>query len=131
MTDEQIPTSEVVEEKVDIHKKLPEVVMGVDRVGVSGLDFPLTVQTADGQLVNVDAVFDMFGSLLKDIKGIDMSRFPETLMLWIEKPLSSINFKDLLLELRKRIKADDVYTSASFKYFIRKCAPVSKLEQIV
>ena len=118
-------------DKIDIHKIPPLHEISVDRVGVSDVDFLLTVETVSKENVIVDARLDMFGSLLKDIKGIDMSRFSEVLMQWTDKPLSSLTLKDLLLHLKKSVKAADVYVSASFRYFMKKQAPVTKLDQLV
>jgi len=120
-----------METKVDIHKLPPDFEHGIDRVGVSGVDFLLTIKTADGKDVQVDATFDMFGSLLKDIKGIDMSRFSEVLMQWTDKPLSHLNFKEILVQLKKVVFSNDVYISSAFKYYMKKVAPVSKKEMML
>jgi GTP cyclohydrolase I len=112
---------------VDIVKcEKPKHPLKLGRVGVSDVDFPLCVEQQDGSSQKVHAQMDMFCSLLHNEKGINMSRYNEALMAWADKPLSGNNFKELLKKLRKRMKSDDVYVSAHFKYFMNKVTPVSK-----
>lgn len=114
----------------DIHRTSPTNEISINRVGISGLDFPLMLKRKDKGVERVSAVFDMYGSLLKERKGIDMSRFPETLMEWVNKPLSGDNFEELLRHLQVSVKADDVFITARFKYFLKKVSPVSKKEML-
>lgn len=113
----------------DIHVDSPETLIGINRVGVSGLDFPINLRRRNGEIITASAVFDMFGSLLKERKGIDMSRFTETLMEWMGKPLSGENFEELLRQLQVKVRADDVFISSKFKYFVEKQSPVTNLKQ--
>jgi len=97
----------------------------LNRVGVGGIHFPLTIKQRGGGTQLVNARIGMFGSLLHRVKGTNMSRFSEVLMEWCHRPLSGTNFKDLLKQLKRSIKSDDVYISASFSYFATKEAPIS------
>jgi len=97
----------------------------LNRVGVGGIHFPLTIKQRGGGTQLVNATIEMFGSLLHRLKGTNMSRFSEVLMEWHHKPLSGTNFKELLKQLKKRLKSDDVYIGAAFPYFVTKAAPIS------
>lgn len=115
----------------DVHRTPPLFRSKVDRVGVEGVDFPLRVKTKDGREVNVDAVFNMFGSLVRERRGIDMSRFTEVLFQNFSRCITIFDFELLLRELKERLGALDVFVSASFKYFIFKSSPVTNLEQVL
>lgn len=105
--------------------------MTLNRVGVTGVKFPLVVKCKDGRDVTVHAVFDMYASLFHTLRGVNMSRFTEVLMNWKDRALSPDTFKDMLTELKYKIQAQDVYVSAEFNYFISKLAPVSKKESLL
>lgn len=114
---------------------LPDVQQGssnhslfIDRVGVSGVDFPLTLRKKDGGEVVVDSVFNIFGSLVKDVKGTNMSRMPETLMEYTDKALSGPDFESLVKKIKQNLESSDAYVSAEFKYYLNKVSPVSKLK---
>jgi len=114
----------------DVQKGIPNHFLSIDRVGVSGVDFPLTLRKKDGGEIVVDSVFNMFGSLVKDIKGTNMSRMPETLMGWIDKPLSGPNFEELVKKLKNKLESVDAYVAAEFKYYLNKLSPVSRLKMV-
>lgn len=97
----------------------------LNRVGVGGIPFPLTIRQRGGGTQLVHATIEMFGSLLHKIKGTNMSRFSEVLMEWHKRPLSGTNFKELLMQLKRSLKSEDVYISAAFPYFANKEAPIS------
>lgn len=115
----------------DVQKGAPKHLLSIDRVGVSGVDFPLTLRKRDGGEVLVDAKFNMFGSLTKDLKGTNMSRFLRNLMEWVDKPLTGNDFKQLLENMKNELESDDAYLSSSFKYYLSKIAPMSKLKMLM
>lgn len=115
----------------DVQKGSPEYLLSIDRVGISGLDFPLTLRKKDGGEVVVDSVFNMFGSLVKDLKGTNMSRMARTLMEWADKPLSGPDFEQLVKKLKENLESEDAYVSADFKYYLNKLAPVSGLKMLM
>lgn len=115
----------------DVQKTVSNHSLFIDRVGVSGVDFPLTLRKKDGGEVVVDSVFNMFGSLVKDIKGTNMSRMPETLMSWSDKSLSGPGFEELVRELKNNLESADAYVSAEFKYYLNKLSPVTKLKMVM
>lgn len=115
----------------DIHKDLPKHAMHINRVGVSGLNFPLLLKRKEGGNDKVPAIFDMYSSLLKEHKGTHMSRFSEVLMEYVSKPLSGNNFRALLEHLQDRLNAEDVYVSAKFPYFMEKFSPATQKKMLM
>jgi GTP cyclohydrolase I len=114
----------------DVQKRAPEYLLAIDRVGVSGVDFPLTLRKKVGGEVIVDSIFNMFGSLIKEKKGVDMSRFVQTLMTWTDIPLSGPNLEKLVKELKENIGSTDAYVSSEFKYYLNRLSPITKLKMV-
>jgi GTP cyclohydrolase I len=100
--------------------------IAIARVGVTRIDFPLTLHTANKELQVVHSTINLYGSLPRTQKGTNMSRFLEVLMEYKGKPLNADNLRAFLQKLIKRIETKDAYAEISFSYFIDKEAPVSK-----
>ena len=117
-----------------LKKTLPDVQsqkikgLHINRVGVDNIHFPLFIKQKQGGVQSTDASFSMYGSLLHNVRGVSMSRFAGTLVHWVNEPLSPTDFKAIACKLQKKVEAEDVYVAASFKYFLKKIAPVSKKE---
>lgn len=122
--------------KEDIHTKAPDVSgIELNRVGVSGVPFPLTVKGKGKQGQQVKATIDMFGSLRHDIKGTNMSRFCEALSVYSRtgRILNGGSFRSLLEDLLMRLNkgesspaSNDVFVKAKFSYKTVRYAPVSR-----
>ena len=66
-------------------------------------------------------------SLPAHFKGTHMSRFIEILCEWGQKNLLGVDIKGCLNEITEKLEAESSELKFSFKYFIDKYAPVSKL----
>jgi len=113
----------------DVQATRPDVDdIHLNRVGIENVCIPIKIsQKGTKELQHVQATFNMFCGVLKDIKGANLSRFVEELTEnWLDKKMSSTSFRQLLESLRDRLKADDIYVSASFRYFMPKLSPVTK-----
>ncbi len=114
------------------NKPLPDIQnskvnsISISRVGVSRIDFPLTIYRKDGSTQTVYSVINLYGSLPKTQKGTNMSRFLEILVQFRDKPLDSNSFRLMLSKLIEKIETKDTYAEAEFNYFIDKEAPVTK-----
>ncbi|RKY30645.1 MAG: GTP cyclohydrolase I FolE2 [Candidatus Omnitrophota bacterium] len=111
----------------DIQNQLDSRGITINRVGVSGVDFPILIRTKSGQTLPVNAEVDLFTSLEFNRRGTNLSRYIQTLTKWANQELDSINLKKLLIEVRDRAKAKDAYTEINFKYSLSKVTPVTKL----
>jgi len=98
----------------------------IQRVGIDGLHFPLTVNRKDGGTIQTLGNFAMYGSLDKTLKGTNMSRFTEHLLEEMNGSISGRDFPKLLTSLAGRLETQDVYVKAVFDFWMNKTTPVSK-----
>jgi len=126
------------QKSIPVDKGLPDVCkatedrgISLQRVGIRGVDFPLSVMQKAGGQQQVVAKWEMFSGIPHHQRGTHMSRFPETLMDWLGRPLSGHNFKDLVFDFKERLKNTDVYIAADFPYLVMKEAPVTKKATIM
>jgi GTP cyclohydrolase IB len=131
---ESIPMSIPTGEKtamVDVHAVKDRRGISINRVGVENVSFPLIVRQKSGGEQNVHAKLGMYGSLLKDVKGTNMSRFIEELLSNFQtNPISGNNFKGLLTSLQEKLQSDDAYIRAEFNYFVPKMTPATHREHL-
>lgn len=98
--------------------------IAIDKVGIKGLSWPITVwDRADGMQHTV-AEIDASVALPADVKGTHMSRFVEVLNE-VNSELSLKNLPDLLAHMQRRLGADRAQLDATFPYFLQRAAPVS------
>src|SRR5438105_12504816 len=98
----------------------------IDKVGVRGLRFPITVRDKERAVQNTVATIGMFVDLPKEFKGTHMSRFIEVLnahgnVIHVE------NINDILFAMQEKFHAATSHLEIEFPYFMVKQAPVSKL----
>ena len=111
----------------DIHAVKDKRGIEINRVGIDGVAFPLTVTRKEGGEVQTLGNFDMYGSLDGTLKGTNMSRFAELLLdHGATNPLSGHDFPGLLKSLSTRLETPDVYVKATFQFWMNKITPVSK-----
>lgn len=107
----------------------------IQKVGVKDVEIPLRIErkTKDNkpELETVYAKAKMSVSLPSRYKGTHMSRFIEVLNKYQKESLHAIDIEHVLLDMKKKLNAKSAYLKFSFKYFIKKQAPVSKLESLM
>lgn len=96
----------------------------IDRVGVKGILYPITVLDKDMGEQNTTAEINMYVRLPKHYKGTHMSRFVEILNQH-SKRISIQNFSEILEEMKQRLDAESAHMEVRFPYFIKKMAPVT------
>ena len=102
----------------------------IDKVGVRGLRFPITVRDKERTVQNTVATLGMFVDLPKEFKGTHMSRFIEVLnahgnVIHVE------NINDILLAMQEKFHAATSHLEIEFPYFMVKKAPVTRLEGVM
>jgi GTP cyclohydrolase I len=102
----------------------------IDKVGVRGLRFPITVRDKQRTVQNTVATIGMFVDLPKEFKGTHMSRFLEVLnahgnIIHVE------NIEDILLALQQKFSAATSHLEIEFPYFMVKHAPVTRGESLM
>ncbi len=99
----------------------------IQKVGINDVDVPLRIQRKSNKTQTVGAKARMSVALPRMYKGTHMSRFVEVLNLYRMKDFSSEDIKCLLTDVKKVLKAESANAKFTFKYFIEKKSPVTKL----
>jgi len=95
----------------------------IDAVGIKGVRYPVTL-SARGKPVPTIAALSLTVGLSASAKGTHMSRFIELLEAQTEA-LDPARFKELVLDMLQRLRAQTGAVEMRFPYFVRKSAPVS------
>ena len=102
----------------------------LDKVGVKGVRYPVTVLDREQGTQHTVATVSLYVSLPHQFKGTHMSRFVEVFNNHYQE-LQMPTFLSMLQEIREALEAEKAYAEVSFPYFIRKRAPISKLESMM
>ncbi len=98
--------------------------MAIDRVGVKGIKYPITVLDRANKIQHTTADINMFVDLPHEYKGTHMSRFIEMLHVFRNK-VSLKSLSMILEEMKKQLDAKSAHIEIRFPYFIEKKAPVT------
>ena len=109
----------------DIQKQKDKRGVHLDRVGITKISLPLLIPGTTNKQ-QVTATISFFADLDHTLKAHHMSRFAEVLFKNHKTSLTFKNLKLIASEAKERLQAKNVYFDISFKYFIKKTAPVSK-----
>ncbi len=104
--------------------------IGIDKVGVRGLMYPIEVRDKRHATQDTVARFSLLVDLPKDFKGTHMSRFVEVLnahgrLVHVE------SLPKMLHELQRKLQAQVAHIEVEFPYFMEKEAPVTKAKGLV
>ncbi len=102
----------------------------IDRVGIKGLRWPVSVWDRAHRAQSVVAEIDATVGLPAGVKGTHMSRFVEVLS-GIRGELSLHTLPDLCEQLQGRLGADAVQLDVRFPYFMERYAPVSRVPSLM
>lgn len=102
----------------------------IDKVGVRGLRFPITIRDKARATQNTIATIGMFVDLPKEFKGTHMSRFIEVLnahggVVHVE------NIEEILFAMQQKLKANTAHLEMEFPFFLTKKAPVSGMAGVM
>lgn len=98
--------------------------VALDRVGIRGLAYPISVWDRATRLQHTVATIAATVSLPADVKGTHMSRFVEVLNT-VHGELSLNNLSAVLEQIQARLEATSAQLEVRFPYFMEKVAPVS------
>lgn len=96
----------------------------IDKVGVKGLRYPISVKDREKGLQHTVGVFDLFVNLPHDFKGTHMSRFIEVLNEF-RGQVSMDKFQNILEKIKAKLDAESAHMNVEFPYFIEKSAPMT------
>ena len=107
----------------------------IQKVGVKDVEIPLKIERKSKdnkiELEMVYAKAKMSVSLTSEFKGTHMSRFIEILNKYREENLLTSTIEKILFDMKQVLDATSSYLKFSFKYFIKKHAPISELESLM
>jgi GTP cyclohydrolase I len=98
--------------------------VAIDKVGVKGVRYPITLRQACGGEQQTVATINLYVSLPKHKKGTHMSRFLEVLNHH-HRSITPEQIIPILHEMKTKLNADDAHIEMVFPYFIEKAAPVT------
>jgi GTP cyclohydrolase I len=114
----------------DVQKDRDSRNVAIDRVGVSGVSYPIAVMDRDSGTQNTVASISMSVSLPHDYRGAHMSRFIETLEEYKGK-VGPSTLEAMTKRLCSKLDATEADVRFQFPYFIRKRAPVSGIPSVI
>jgi GTP cyclohydrolase I len=104
--------------------------LAIDRVGVRGLTYPITVWDRQHTMQHTVAKVALSVALPPHFKGTHMSRFVEVLNAR-RGEITLANMDDILTHLQQRLESHEVHLDLEFPYFIEKRAPVSGVASLM
>lgn len=110
---------------IDIQSCIDTREIPLQKVGVKGLSYPVTVLDKAHKTQATTAQIDLFVNLPHDYKGTHMSRFIEIFHKH-HTDLSMKQFLAMLDEIRSSLAAQKAFGVMSFPFFVEKSAPVSQ-----
>jgi len=124
------PTAQVKTIIADVQNKPDTRHIAIDKVGIKDIRHPVLVKDRSQGVQHTIANFNMYVELPHNFKGTHMSRFVEILNAH-EMEISVESFKDMLIEMRRRLESEIGHIEMSFPYFINKSAPVSGVKSLM
>ncbi len=113
----------------DVQSTLDTRRLTIQRVGVKGVRYPVSIKTSSGAQPTV-GTWNMYVQLPEDQKGTHMSRFI-ALLEGNRAPLDISHFASLMRKMVKLLEAEAGRVELTFPYFINKTAPVSGVESLM
>lgn len=109
---------------VDVQSFQDDRHIAIQKVGVKGLRYPITLLDKTEKYQHTTAVVNLYADLPHELKGTHMSRFIEVFDEY-RHDLSMPNVIRMLKKIRTELDAQSAYTDIRFPYFINKSAPIS------
>ncbi len=111
----------------DIQSQSDDRNIPLDRVGVKGLRWPVTVLDRARGTQSTVATVNLSVNLPHNFRGTHMSRFVEVLADYRGELHWADRMGDILRRIRENLDAEEAHMEVEFDYFIEKKAPVSGL----
>ena len=121
---------EMTETMDDVQNRPDERGIALDRAGVSGLRYPITILDKKEGRQETVAELSMSVSLPHHFKGTHMSRFIEVLNSH-RGEVTMRTLPEILKELKTRLEAETAHIEVTFPYFIEREAPVTKSKALM
>lgn len=104
--------------------------IAINRAGIRAIRHPVRVADKGGEIQHTVATFNMHVNLSHQSRGAHMSRFVEILSSHDEE-LSVQSFERMVRAMVNKLETDSGDIEMSFPYFMRKTAPVSRIQSLL
>lgn len=115
----------------DVQASADERALAIQRVGIRGLRYPLTLRGADGAVAHTVATVESTVALPAAVKGAHMSRFVAVLEESRATVFDSAAFAALHAHMLARLESERGRIQFRFPYFLQKRAPVSGIASLL
>ena len=102
----------------------------INKVGIKDILHPMIIKQRSGKNQTTVANFNMYVNLPHNLKGTHMSRFVHILNSH-EDYITVDIFKNMIREMLILLEAESGHVEMSFPYFIKKTAPISKVQSLL
>jgi GTP cyclohydrolase IB len=103
----------------------------LDRVGITGLMYPISVPDGQGGARTADASVGLFVGLGQEPRGVHMSRLVEALHRGRNTPITREGLKQLLHAMRGDLEAPSAFAEFAYTEYVERRAPVSGAESLL
>lgn len=114
----------------DVQNERDSRQINLDRVGVNGVIYPITVMDRANKTQETYGRINLYVDLPKEFRGTHMSRFIEILNKH-RKNITLNSLKEILCDTKTELNAKNAHIEIEFMYFIKKPAPVSKIDSFM
>jgi GTP cyclohydrolase I len=114
----------------DVQSIRDERNIAVNRAGIRAIRHPIKVTDKRGEIQHTVATFNMHVNLSRQSRGAHMSRFAEILNSHDEE-LSVQSFERMVRAMVDKLETDSGDIEMSFPYFMRKMAPISRIQSLL
>jgi GTP cyclohydrolase IB len=104
--------------------------IAINRAGIRAIRHPVRVTDKSGEMQHTIATFNMHVNLSHLSRGAHMSRFVEILNSHDEE-LSVESFERIVRAMVNKLETDSGDIEMSFPYFVRKMAPISRVQSLL
>jgi GTP cyclohydrolase IB len=104
--------------------------IAINRAGIRSIRHPVRVADKGGEIQHTVASFNMHVNLSHQSRGAHMSRFVEILNSHDEE-LSVQSFERIVRAMVNKLETDSGDIEMSFPYFMRKTAPISRVQSLL
>jgi len=116
---------------IDVQKRADSRNIAINQVGIKEVRYPICLQLQDGSVQTTIATYMMTVGLSPEVKGTHMSRFMELIHNHQQRALSILSFKQLLTNMLHLLEANYGHIKIDFPLFLKKQAPISKVESLM
>jgi len=114
----------------DVQNELDYREINLDRVGVNGVVYPITVLDRTNKTQDTYGKINLYVDLPKEFRGTHMSRFIEILNKH-RKNVNLSSLREILTDTKAELNAKNAHIEIEFMYFVSKKAPISKIESLM